>query len=42
MMEKLMKLVSSKIRYGGPRALLCMKNKLEGYLGLAKKRGTFI
>lgn len=29
-----MKFVSSRILYGGPSALLCMKNKLEGYFGL--------
>jgi hypothetical protein len=32
--EKLMKFVSSKIRYGGPKASLCVKNKLDGSLGL--------
>lgn len=33
-MEKLMKLVSMMILYGGPSALLCVKNRHEGSFGL--------
>ena len=33
-MEKLIKLVSKRILYGGPKAVLCMKNRQDGYLGL--------
>lgn len=29
-----MKLVSTKTRYGGPRAVLCLKNSADGTLGL--------